>query len=415
MTIQSQQSYLQKHRFAPRQIPAPPPPDLGLVVVIPCFMETQLMRTLESLNTSQAPQCQVEVIIVFNSSEKDPDTVRSFHERQMAEIQAWSRQKGRFSYHCLHFPQLRAKHAGVGLARKIGMDEAVERLALAEEHEGVIVCLDGDTVVNENYLQAIEVHFRTHPKAEACSICFAHPLDGGPFGPEIYQGILRYELFLRYFIEGLRFAAYPYAYHTIGSAMAVRSSAYQKRGGMNRRKAGEDFYFLHKFIPQGGFAELCSTQVTPSPRPSNRVPFGTGKAIRDWLAGEQQIFPAYDPQIFTELKTFLQAVPAYYYQNPAALPPSVAAWATEVNLDKQLSQIRQNVGQASSFPKRFFQWFDALKVLQFVHYARDHFYSDAELEANAAKLLKMMGLDGVIEPKSLLLKYRQLQSIPWSL
>ena len=61
--------------------------------------------------------------------------------------------------------------------------------------------------------------------------------------------------------------------------MAVRPEAYMKQGGMNRRKAGEDFYFLNKIMSLGGFGECAETTIYPSPRTSKRVPFGTGQAV----------------------------------------------------------------------------------------------------------------------------------------
>src|SRR4029434_9989987 len=100
---------------------------------------------------------------------------------------------------------------------------------------------------------------------------------------EIYKAIAAYELHLRYYLQALRTAGFPHGYHTIGSSMAVRARTYMEQGGMNRRQAGEDFYFLHKLIPLGGFTELNSTTVYPLPRPSNRVPFGTGRAVSEWL------------------------------------------------------------------------------------------------------------------------------------
>ena len=52
---------------------------------------------------------------------------------------------------------------------------------------------------------------------------------------------------------------------------------------MNRKKAGEDFYFLQKLFDAGHFSECNTTRVIPSPRPSDRVIFGTGPAIREYL------------------------------------------------------------------------------------------------------------------------------------
>ena len=77
----------------------------------------------------------------------------------------------------------------------------------------------------------------------------------------------------------MKFANLPYSYHTIGSAFAVSASSYAKQGGMNRRKAGEDFYFISKLIKGEKFGEITKTKVIPSPRISDRVPFGTGRSI----------------------------------------------------------------------------------------------------------------------------------------
>jgi hypothetical protein len=137
----------------------------------------------------------------------------------------------------------------------------------------VIACFDADCTCDPNYLAATENFFQSQPSAPGASIYFEHPLDG-----ENREPIALYELHLRYYVEALRYAGFPHAYHTIGSSMAARADPYFKQGGMNKRKAGEDFYFLHKIIPLGGFGEINDTRVIPSPRASHRVPFGTGRA-----------------------------------------------------------------------------------------------------------------------------------------
>ncbi|MEL7341300.1 MAG: glycosyltransferase family 2 protein, partial [Bacteroidota bacterium] len=387
MPIDTQRSYLQKHRYAPRQITQAPSPKLGMLIVIPCHREPDLFPTLRSLEACLLPHCDIEVLLVFNSGKNHHNDVRNYHNKQIQEIRHWiTHEIPHLRYHCLHFGELPKKHAGVGLARKIGMDEAVDRLEQVNRPDGIIVCLDGDTTVQQNYLQEIEAAFTQGPKLEALSIDFAHPLEGEEHPPEIYEAIIQYELFLRYYIEALRFAGFPYAYHTIGSAMAVRSSAYQKRGGMNRRKAGEDFYFLHKFIPEGRFAERSTTKVIPSPRPSDRVPFGTGRAISQWLDHPKAFYPAYAPESFLALKQFLDQVPELYQQAPEGLAPCVEAFAEGETLHQKLPELRENVKDATGFPKRFYQWFDALKVLKFVHFARDHYHPDIPVEEAASKL-----------------------------
>lgn len=56
-----------------------------------------------------------------------------------------------------------AKKAGVGLARKIGMDEAAFRLNSINQ-DGVILCFDADSQCQPNYLKEIESHFLNNPK-----------------------------------------------------------------------------------------------------------------------------------------------------------------------------------------------------------------------------------------------------------
>src|SRR5262249_26021974 len=163
----------------------------------------------------------------------------------------------------------------------IGMDEALRRFDAVERPGGVIVGFDADCRCERNYLTAIERHFERNSNSPGCSIYFEHPLNG-PLEPAIYEAIAEYELHLRYYVQALRFGGFPHAFHTIGSSMAVRAGVYRKQGGMNKRKAGEDFYFLHKIIPLGGFTNLVETRVIPSPRASDRVPFGTGKAVCDF-------------------------------------------------------------------------------------------------------------------------------------
>ena len=53
---------------------------------------------------------------------------------------------------------LSAKHAGVGLARKIGMDLALLHLYSTKS---LIYCTDADTVVSKNYIKKVKSYFNT--------------------------------------------------------------------------------------------------------------------------------------------------------------------------------------------------------------------------------------------------------------
>lgn len=411
MTIFSGQTYLEKHRFCKQQLETPPKPGVSLIIVIPCHKESRLIDTLNSLENCDNPEIGVEVIVLVNASEKDSAEVLRVNDQCIADFHSWNdKPRKNAEYFILNFPDLPAKHAGVGLARKIGMDEAIGRFELTGIEDGLLVCLDADSTVHPNYLIEIHKHFQRYPKTEACSIYFEHPLFGTDYDEDVYRGITYYELFLRYYIEALRYAGHPYAFHTIGSSMAVRASAYQKQNGMNRRKAGEDFYFLMKFIVDGKLNELNSTCVYPSPRPADHVPFGTGKAILKWLEGERKNYMAYDPEIFEDLKIFLQQVPALYHQEPDSLPDSIQTYLDQEGFSKALHEIRKHVTSPLAFEKRFFKWFNGLRTLKYVHFAQAQYYPDVDIIEGARTLLEKNGLtDPVSSPQKLLEIYRNRQ------
>ena len=402
--------YFERFGFCHRQIPESPARGLSLVVVIPCFNEANLIEGLESLRKSERPDVAHEVIVVVNSAADAEESIIQQNERTLREARTWIKQQAEplLTVHLIDARDLPRRHAGVGLARKIGMDEALRRFDDAGTIDrGVILCFDADCACATNYLSAVEEHFRAHPISPACSIYFEHPLEG-ELAQEIYEAIAAYELHLRYYVRALRYAGFPHAYHTIGSSMAVRAQAYMEQGGMNRRQAGEDFYFLHKLIPLGGFTELNSTAVYPSPRPSNRVPFGTGRVVSEWL--HQPGTKTYPLQAFDDLRAFLQFVPVLMVQGHLlSAPESIRTFLGEQGFDGALEEVRDHTSTPAAFTKRFFRWFDGFRAMKFVHHARDRFYGEEKVEVASAKLLDRLGRSKIGDSmRELLLTYRRM-------
>ncbi|MBK9192492.1 MAG: hypothetical protein IPM77_13870 [Crocinitomicaceae bacterium] len=69
--------YLKKYGFIPAQISEEPRAETGIIVVIPCFNETELIRSLVSLNACDKPDSKTEVIIVLNSGENHSEKIKS--------------------------------------------------------------------------------------------------------------------------------------------------------------------------------------------------------------------------------------------------------------------------------------------------------------------------------------------------
>ena len=387
--------YLSKYSFIPPQILEPPSANLGITVVIPCFNEPGLVRSLDSLKNCTLPTCDVEVIIVINSGTDHSDKLKKQNRLTLLETKKWieNNSTGRLKFFVLFFDDLPQKHAGVGLARKIGMDEAVSRFD-AINRDGIIVCFDADSSCEKNYLAEIENHFKNHAKTPGCSIRFEHPVSGNEFDQRVYDGIINYELHLHYYVMAMRYCGLPYAFHSVGSSMAVCSSAYQKQGGMNKRKAGEDFYFLHKIIALENFTELNTTCVIPSPRVSDRVPFGTGKAIGHWVNSGASVYMTYHFESFKRVRDFVLYLPHFYKcdEMPAHIEDSaLGQFLLMEKFNDAVAEIRRNSATMASFEKRFFTWFDAFRLLKLIHYLRDHAYPAIPVTDAANQLLQANG------------------------
>ena len=153
---------------------------------------------------------------------------------------------------------------------------------------------------------------------------------------------------------------------------------------MNKRKAGEDFYFLHKFTPLGKVSELKTTTVIPSPRISDRVPFGTGKAVGELLESKE-VYKTYAPQSFVDLKVLFGKVRSFFKVEDisivfADLPPSVQSFLDLQDAMKRINEIKSNTTSASAFVTRFYRWFNAFMVMKYVHFTRDHYYENVPIE-----------------------------------
>ncbi len=311
-------------------------------------------------------------------------------------------------FHLLLDHSFGKKEAGVGLARKILMDEAVRRFNSLGVPQGIIASMDADAVVESNYLEALLKHFyKAVPGpnscfylAEGCSIYFEHPLessDSEVYDPAIYDAIAQYELHLRYYLQSVRYTGYPYAYHTVGSSFAVRADVYCMEGGMNRRQGGEDFYFIQKVAQRGRFSDCLETCVIPSPRPSDRVPFGTGPVVGR-LSRSREPLTTYDPRPFEMLRQLFTRMENFYTGSGVAdledsVPKVLTDFLETQQFEDALAEIRGNSASYPAFKKRFWRWFNMFRIMKFLHFARERGYPDVPVEEASLELLRKIHPD----------------------
>jgi glycosyltransferase involved in cell wall biosynthesis len=382
--------YLKKHALYPMLLNDPVAPETGIIICIPCYNEPNITSTLNSLAKSSKPDVAVAVILVLNQPKECDKSIDQINQMCYDDAVNWQKEN---NSHIQVFPYRLAfennKHAGVGLARKVGMDEAIRQF-LSIEKDGIIICLDADCQVEENYFIEIERFFQHNPKIGAVSINFEHLLDDLP--EPLYTSILDYELHLRYYRHAQKYTGYPHAFYTIGSCMATIATSYAAYGGMNRRQAGEDFYFLSKFMEAGKMGEINTSTVFPSARMSDRVPFGTGRIIE---GEDRQEFMTYSFGIFKEIKIFLGIINQHGwgsdFQNFLHLiPPSVLSFLEVQIFNEILDSINSNTSSKEAFLKRFFRWLNPLRFLKLVHHLRDVKYGKEGVGNEANELLKTM-------------------------
>lgn len=397
------EKYFQRFGYQNPVIQSPVDSSTSIIVVIPCFNEPDLLGTLESLEQADS-RSVVEVIIVVNQAEGAVSETASQNQKTIRAFQEWNKQMRTHRYFLIEALDLPKKKSGVGLARKIGMDEAAHRLD-SKRNNSFIVCLDADCRVDQNYFQAIDQHLKSYPQSPGCSLYFEHPIEGEDYDEEIYAGIINYELFLRFYTHVQRKLDLPYAYHTVGSSMAVKPAAYMKQGGMNKRKAGEDFYFIHKIIQLGGFTVCNTTCVRPSPRVSDRVPFGTGKAIGDWIDEGSQTYYTYATENYLILKDWLKEVSHFFEgQPPFSGHPVFDQFLKQIGVKDAIQRIKENTSNQVTQMQKFYQWFDAFQLMKAFHFLRDHNAPNILLVKAAGQLIDSDSKD----PRLLLENYRAM-------
>jgi hypothetical protein len=412
-------AWLDKRALFPEIITETPDNQTGIIVVIPAFNEPAISVLLDSLAKCREPDCIVEVIIIVNApADADKESIRHNNEC-IINIESWKKENPYCFFRLFVFDagQPSFDKWGVGLARKTGMDEALRRFNSIEKSEGVIVSLDADCIVEKNYFTSICENLLKKKEHTACSIYFEHPLSGKEYPEKNYKYIILYELHLRYYLQALKFSSFPYAFHTVGSAIAVKAGQYVKAGGMNRRQAGEDFYFIQNLVRTDGYFSLNTTVVRPSPRESYRVPFGTGPSITKLMDDRSDQLLTYNIDAFIELRQLFSTVERLFRRSTLeiqdfykALPAGLKSFIDEKEWLSRIAELNKNSSAKESFMKRFFGWFNMFKIVKYLNHIHSDIFEKQPVADAASRLLSLTGHKlSSNDPKKLLIFYRSLE------
>jgi glycosyltransferase involved in cell wall biosynthesis len=374
--------YFKRYGYAGVEIESPVSENIGISVVIPCYNEPELPATIASIINCSRPECDVEIIVVVNSPYNAPYKALEQNLSSIAYLNGINTPEW-LKIYAIELPELPRKLSGVGSARKAGMDEATRRFNTINNSEAIIVSLDADCTVGSAYLTSLFQLFNSS-NISGCSIGFAHDMNG--YSVDIRDAITQYELYLRYYLQAIRFTGFPNYYHTIGSAFAVRVVDYVKQGGMNRKQAGEDFYFIQKLINAGRYTELSKILVYPSARPSDRVPFGTGPVVAN-LIENGNVLNVFSLEPFIILKQFFKDIKHPDFSVNSVENSMLKDFLNSEKASFKIDEIRRNTSDINSFVSRFFRWFDALLILKFLNYAHNNGYQKMSINAVAKELI----------------------------
>ncbi|MRR16905.1 MAG: hypothetical protein EG826_10660 [Deltaproteobacteria bacterium] len=420
--------YLNKYAAGPPwKLAAENLENIGQVVVIPAYAEKELIfDTLASLAANDdAMLANTLVLSVINNKAASPAADKENNAATLGlletlvgrgsisrcglsgrlsdALESIADRRLRLAYVDASSPGLEIPQplGGVGMARKIGMDMALRVLKNASSEPGAILSLDADTRVQTDYLSTVRRFFSSR-RTQTGVIAYAHQMPGDDAAR---QAICSYEIFLRYWVLGLQYARSPYAFHSIGSTIVTTTDAYLAVRGMNRREAGEDFYFLNKLAKNGPVRQIKETVVYPSARISVRVPFGTGAAVGKRMAKQAPEHTLYDPRIFCILKDWLALMNNSFDRSASA----ILALAKEIDAGLEAfligrgfladwPKIRRNIKDMRTYERQFHTWFDGFETLKLINYLSKEYYPRVEQSSALRVIWQMLDEEFTGEP-----------------
>lgn len=295
-----------------------------------------------------------------------------------------------------------APKGGVGLARKIGADLAAGLINSGRIGSKWIRCTDADVHLPVTYFSCT-ADSDSETETSALIYPFQHAAKGSETpGADVLLATQLYELSLHYYVAAMKSAASPYAFHTIGSTLAIEVDHYARVRGFPKREAGEDFYLLNKLAKTGVVQQMQAgpgcLPINIEPRLSDRVPFGTGAAVNKMTAMNDIVadYRFYNPRVFTLLGAWLASWPALWQSKISQPGPEAFSSPQVCNLiDGSLEnhEIRrllnalkeQNMARAlehafrqaknkHQFSRQMHTWFDAFRSLKLVHALREQLW-----------------------------------------
>ena len=354
-------------RWIPHKSPSKKKYDF--LITIPCYDELNyIKKTLESISKQSIELLNKTLVsVTINNSNKENKTVRENNQKTYEElinvnynfeliiIDAYSKEKS-----------IEDKNAGVGMARKISVDACLNYL----HPNSLISFIDADTILSKNYLSQIYDSYKKN-SWESATVDFEHDRDFS----ETIELIDEYENFLKITASKIAASGSPYNYVPLGSTMVSTFNSYIAVGGMNRKKAAEDFYFLQELEKYSGVYQIDEILVYPSSRYLNRTYLGTSTRLKKCLDGELDMKSFYYSSIAFDILSRWLSLALSSQEKDCN---SILNNASKINLELKNFLIDQNISKSwdsiisapsnKHFINQFHRWFDGFKTLKLLKF-----------------------------------------------
>lgn len=390
--------YLARHAEPEAAMAGTLPGSFGHALVIPAYGERESLFNLLG-SVPGGPGGPVLIILVVNARADSPREVHETNEAVRKRLEkeltpaagfeaglparAYATHGGTLLVVDRALPgKFLPEGQGVGLARKIGNDVA---LALRADHRIVspwIHNTDADSLLPGDYFEQTAV--LDAKTAGAAIYSYEHRFDPDP---ALGEAARLYEISLRYTVLGLAWAGSPFAYHNMGSCLAIPASAYAQVRGFPKRNALEDFHALNKLAKVGRILRLTGRPLLLEGRISERVPISTGVALAGLVSrrGALPGFRLYHPLVFAHLAAWLRVLAAIARSGGDARAPLAAfPSATPFFRTDLLTGALERMGafravqdaltrskDEETVLRHLHTWFDALRTVQLIHKLRD--------------------------------------------
>ena len=348
------------------------PPKKGkydIVITIPCYNEyAYIFKTLNSISKQHSTLLnKTLVVIVINNAKNDDKEIKKNNDSTYNKLMLSKYDFDISIVDCyLKSKALPEKTAGVGMARKIACDMSLNYM----KPNSLFCFIDADTKISDDYLTQINQSYKKY-NWNAATVMFKHQNDE----PKTDKIIQEYESFLVSTSNLLEHSGSPYNYIPIGSSMICNMKSYVSIGGMNTRKAAEDFYFLQELQKVFGVFKIKQILIYPSSRFTTRVYLGTSSRLLKCINGELKIKSLYyTKRAFEILKEWLTL--ALNSQSKPYLEITMKCNLIDEKLIKFLEQYNFNNAwdainespTSKHFEQQFHRWFDAFKTFKLLKY-----------------------------------------------